>query len=100
MNSKLPEQCLNTDKLLHVAEYNEGESLELGFLRMVKFSLSSTWRFVLKVTPMPMGHWPPYKLNPAVEEDAKDQFKVAINARNKILSINADFIMKTTAYVS
>ncbi len=46
-------------------------------------------------TGVPIGHFAPYNLDSAVEEDAKDQLKLAIKAMGlDNCAINADFIMK------
>lgn len=46
-------------------------------------------------TGVPIGHFAPYELDPAVEEDAKDQLRLAIKAMGlDNCAINADFIMK------
>lgn len=81
-----------------VEEYIEGE--EFGAQAFVK---NGEVQFILPHgdyvfkgdTGVPIGHFAPYKLDPAVEEDAKDQLKLAINAMGlNNCAINADFIMK------
>ena len=81
-----------------VEEYIEGE--EFGAQAFVK---NGEVQFILPHgdyvfkgdTGVPIGHFAPYKLDPAVEEDAKDQLKLAIKAMGlDNCAINADFIMK------
>lgn len=46
-------------------------------------------------TGVPIGHFAPYKLEPHVEDDTKNQLRLAINAMGlDNCAINADFIMK------
>lgn len=81
-----------------VEEFIEGE--EFGAQAFVK---NGEVQFILPHgdyvfkgdTGVPIGHFAPYRLDPAVEEDAKAQLRLAIKAMGlDNCAINADFIMK------
>lgn len=81
-----------------VEEYIEGEEFGAqAFVKdgEVKFILPHGDYIFKGDTGVPVGHFAPYALDPAVEDDAKDQLRLAIKAMGlDNCAINADFIMK------
>jgi biotin carboxylase len=91
-------QSVSRQKVVVVEEFIEGE--EFGAQAFVE---NGRVRFILPHgdyvfkgdTGVPIGHFAPYALDPAVIEDCKNQLTRAINsAKLCTCAINADFILK------